>query len=271
MAKNRTEQCLIMLKFFIKKLSEEFNEIRFSASSLAFSTLLSLIPFLIVTLSFFQSFGMFETIYPQVESLIFESMKEATGVTVTKYLKNTITNVHFSTLGWTGALFLVISSLGLLKNIDYAFNKIWHLKMKKSFWKRTGLYWTLLLSTPIVLLVLSTLKSIDYVNFLSHSSEKNFLFFIYGSFILWVLYTFIPQTKVNFICSLIAAVSASFCLSIVQKSFLWMAIRVFKQNKIYGSLVSFPIFLVWLLVIWYVILSGVSLCAFLQQKIFKRS
>lgn len=261
-----------MIKFFIKKLSEEFGEIRFSAASLAFSTLFSIIPFLVVTLSFFQSFGIFDSIYPQIEGLIFESMKEATGVTVTKYLKNTITNVHFNTIGWTGALLLVISSIGLLKNIDIAFHKVWHIKMKKSFWKRTGLYWTLLLSAPVVLLIFSTIKSADFFQ-LSGSNQpgNNFLFFIYGSMILWVMYTFIPEIKVNFICSAIAAVTASLSLAVVQNSFLWVAIRLFRHNKIYGSLATFPIFLLWLLVIWYVILSGVSLCAFLQQKIFKRS
>ena len=260
-----------MFKFFFKKLSEEFSEIRFSASSLAFSTLLSIVPFLVVTLSFFQSFGMFASVYPKVEALIFESMKEATGVTVTKYLKSTISNVQFRTIGLTGAILLVISSLGLLKNIDIAFHRIWRIKMKKSFLKRTGLYWTILLSAPLVLLILGTLRSLDYSQFISQASEKQFVFFIYGTAILWVLYTFMPEIKVNFLCSLISAVSASFSLSIVQKSFLWVSLGLFKQNKIYGSLASFPIFLLWLLVIWYIILAGVSLCAFLQQKIFKRS
>jgi membrane protein len=262
-----------VVRFFFKKLADEFNEITFSAASLAYSTLFSLIPFLIVTLSFFQSFGVFDSMYPKIESLVFESMKEATGVTVTKYIRNTIANVQFKTVGWTGVIFLVISSISLLKSIDVAFHKLWHIKMKKSFWKRTGLYWTLLLGAPVVLLILSSLKSVDLFQLTSSGgkSGSDFLFFIYGSVILWVIYTFIPEIKVNFLCSAIAAVVASFCLAVVQDSFLWFALKLFKQNKIYGSLASFPIFLLWLLVIWYVILSGVSLCAFLQQKIFKRS
>lgn len=259
-----------MWKFFFKKIHQESSEISFSASSLAFSTLLSLVPFLVVTLAVFQNFGIFETIYPKIESLIFESMKDATGITVTRYLRETISNVQVKTLSITGILFLIISSLNLLKNIDVAFHRIWHVKMKKPFLKRTGLYWILLIATPFVLLLLSSLRNIDIFQFAGQASEKQFLMFIYGTFILWVLYTYIPEIKVSVISAAISAGLASAAISVVQKSFLWAALKLFKQNKIYGSLATFPIFLIWLWVIWYIILSGVSLCAFLQQKIFKR-
>lgn len=259
-----------MLKFFFKKLLNESEEIRFSASSLAFSTLLSLVPFLIVILSFFQSFGVFDSIYPQIEGFIYETMKEATGITVTKYIKSTIGNVQISTLGVTGALLLLISSLGLLKNIDVAFHRVLHLKMRTPFLKRAGFYWTILLCAPILLLLITSLKSVELNQFFSQAADKKFLFFVGGVFILWIMYTFIPEIKMNFICSLISAGIASLFLSITQKSFLWASLKLFKQNKIYGSLASFPIFLVWLLVVWYIILAGLSFCAFLQHKIFKK-
>ncbi|MBC7753456.1 MAG: YihY/virulence factor BrkB family protein [Moraxellaceae bacterium] len=260
----------MIVKFFFKKIYQESSEIGFSASSLAFSTLLSLVPFLVVTLAVFQNFGIFESIYPKVEGLIFESMKDATGVTITRYIRETISNVQFKTLGITGILLLLLSSLNLLKNIDVAFHRIWHIKMKKPFLKRTGLYWILLIATPFVLLGLSSIRNINLSQFVSHASEKQFLMFIYGTFVLWVLYVYIPEIKVSIISAAISASLAGASISFVQKSFLWAALKLFKQNKIYGSLATFPIFLIWLWVIWYIILSGVSLCAFLQQKIFKR-
>ncbi len=259
-----------MWKFFLKKIHQESSEISFSASSLAFSTLLSLVPFLVVTLAVFQNFGIFETIYPKIESLIFESMKDATGITVTRYLRETIANVQYKTLSITGIIFLIFSSLNLLKNIDVAFHRIWHVKMKKPFLKRTGLYWIILIATPFVLLILSSLRNIDIFQFAGQTSDKKFLMFIYGTFILWILYTYIPEIKVSVLAAAISATLSSAAISVVQKSFLWAALKLFKQNKIYGSLATFPIFLIWLWVIWYIILSGVSLCAFLQQKIFKR-
>lgn len=259
-----------MLKFFFKKLFHESEEIRFSASSLAFSTLLSLIPFLIVIMTFFQSFGVFEKIYPQIESLIFESMKEATGVTVTKYLRTTIGNFQLKTLGVTGAILLLFSSLALLKNIDMAFHRVLRIKMRTPFLKRTGFYWTVLLMTPVILIIVTSLSSGEFGQFFNRAADKKYLIFTGGVFLLWVMYKFIPEIKINFLCALIGAVIASLFLTITQNSFLWLSLKIFKENKIYGSLVSFPIFLIWLLVVWYIILSGLSFCAFLQQKIFKR-
>lgn len=259
-----------MLKFFFRKLFQESEEIRFSASSLAFSTLLSLIPFLIVIMTFFQSFGVFENIYPRIENLIFESMKEATGVTVTKYLRTTIGNFQLKTIGLTGAILLLFSSLALLKNIDVAFHRVLHLKMKTPFLKRTGFYWTILLMTPVILIIISSLASYDGGAFFNQSSGKKYLIFTGGTFLLWVMYKFIPEIKMSFLSTFIAAVISSLLLSVTQKSFLWLSLKIFKQNKIYGSLISLPIFLIWLLVVWYIILAGLSFCAFLQQKIFKR-
>lgn len=259
------------LKNFFSKVGEEFSEIRFAASSLAFSTLFAMIPFLIVILAFFQAFGGLEQYYSQVENLLLSSLKEATGSTVTQYLKTTLNQVQAKTIGATGLFFLLFSTLGLFRNIDVAFHKIWKIKIRKPFYSRMWMYSLILMSTPILLAIFIGLRSVDYIQFISQSVEHQFLFSIWLTFFLWALYTIIPDTKVSKFAALISSVAASAALSAVQGSFLWVSLRLFKQNKIYGSLASFPIFLLWLLVVWYVVLCGVSLCAFLQQKIFKTS
>jgi membrane protein len=259
-----------VLRNFFLKVGEEFGDIRFAAGSLAFSTLFAMVPFLIVILAFFQAFGGLEQYYPQVENLLLSSLKEATGSTVTQYLKTTINQVQAKTLGITGLFFLLFSTLGLFRNIDVAFHKIWKIKIKKPFYSRMWLYSLILMSTPILLAAFIGLRSVDYVKVMSQSVEHQFLFSIWLTFFLWVLYIVIPDTKVSRIASIVSAIAASAALSVVQGSFLWISLKIFKQNKIYGSLASFPIFLLWLLVVWYVVLCGVSLCAFLQQKIFKR-
>lgn len=261
---------MAMLRNFLSKLYDEFAEIRFAAASLAFSSLLSIIPFLIVILAFFQSVGGFDSLYPQAEAVLLSYLKEATGSTVTQYLKATITQVQSRTIGATGILFLIFTSLGLLRNIDIAFQRIWRLKVQRPFHRRMGMYWFFLISAPVLLAVFIGLRSIDYMNSLSRAVEHQFAFSVWTSFVLWILYTVIPDTKVNRIASLIAAIAASAALTIVQGSFLWASLKIFKQNKFYGSLASMPIFLIWILIVWWVVLSGVSLCSFLQQRVIKR-
>lgn len=261
-----------MLKKVFASISDEFADIRLIASSLAFSTLLSIIPFLIIVLAVFQSVGGLEQFYPKIESLLLSYMKEATGNTAAKYIKNSIQNVNAKTLGISGGLFLLWASLGLIKNIDLAFNRIWKVKIRKPMYKRMWLHWLLLLAAPLSLAIFTGIKSIAFFDQAALQVLHGRLIFVGGaSMILWALYKFIPDVPVRARPALIAAVLAAVALSVVQSSFLWFSLKVFHNNKIYGSLASFPIFLVWLLVVWYVVLMGVSFCAFLQQKYFKNS
>lgn len=260
-----------MIKFFFKKISDEFALIQFSAAGLAFFTLLAMVPFLIVILTGFQSIGILEQFYPMAENFIFSTMKEATGNTASLYLKNTIEKVQFKTVGVTGIFFLLWTAADLLKNIDYAFHKIWGIKMTTPMLKRRSLYWVVILFMPILIMIASWVYSLKTLHATSPMLGNKFNLFLIGTFILWVLYTFVPSTKVNPLNALISSLVAGLFLMGLQNSFLWVALKLFKQNKIYGSLASFPIFLLWLLLVWIIILTGVSLCAFLQQKFFKRS
>lgn len=260
-----------MIKPFFTKVAEEFADIRFASASLAFSTLFALIPFLIVILAFFKYVGGLEKLYPQVEAMLLSYMKEATGNTVTQYLKTTLGQVRARTLGVSGILLLAVSTFGLLRSIDIAFHKIWKIKITRPYYQRMWLYSLFLLTTPVFLAAFIGLKTMDLSASLHQSIEQQFLFICAWIFVLTTIYKVIPSTNVSLWGSLLSATLTSFSLYIVQSSFFWVSFKLFKQNKLYGSIASFPIFLLWLLTVWYVILTGVSLCAFLQQKVFKRT
>ncbi len=248
---------------------EEFNEIRFIASSLAFSTLLSIIPFIIIVLAIFQSIGGLEEFYPKIERIFLSYLSEATGSSVSRYIKDSLKSADFKTLGISGAIFLIWASLGLIRNIDFAFNKIWKVKVLTPMYKRLWLYWVILLAIPLGLALFVGLKSVILLNQSVRTTEHKFLFAVWTTIFIFTLYKIIPAVKVRLVPCVIASVTAGMSLLAVQVSFLWVSAIVFRQNQLYGSLASFPIFLIWLLVVWYVILSGVKLCAFLQQNVLK--
>lgn len=260
-----------IVKNFLQRISDESLEIRFASASLAFSTLIALIPFMILTLSAFQAVGGIENYYSQAELLVLGYLKEATGTTVTQYFKSTLSQVKIKTIGVSSVLFLLITTLSLLRSVDIAFHKIWGINTHKPFHRRMWLYSLIMIGTPIGLALYMGLRSVNYVKMVGQAVEHQFIFSLWAALILWLMYTLIPDTKVSKLASMISALVASAALSIIQGSFFWIAVKLFRQNTIYGSLASLPIFLIWLLVIWYVVLTGVSLCAFLQQKIFKRS
>lgn len=258
------------MKKAFDRIYDELTDIRFAASSLAFSTLLSIIPFLIIVLAVFQSVGGLDVLYPKLEGVLLSYMKDATGSTVSRYIKTSLQSVNSSTVGISGVLLLLITTLGLIRNIDVAFNKIWKIKINKPAYKRILLHWLILLAAPLPLAVLSAIKSISYLNDANSNIENKLILFIWIASLLFLLYKVIPDIKVKASAAIVAALAASFALAGVQSSFLWLSLKVFKNNKIYGSLASFPIFLVWLLVVWYVVLGGVAICAFLQHKLPKK-
>jgi membrane protein len=258
------------MRKFLAQVFDEFSEIRFAASSLAFSTLLSLIPFLIIVLAVLQSIGGLETFYPRIEGLMINYLKEATGSTVSQYIKNSLSHFQPRTLGVTGGVLLLLASLGLIRHIDMAFHRIWKIKITTPIYSRIWIYWIILVTIPIILALFTGLKSVNYISNLSQQVEHQVLFTLCTSLFLFALYKIIPHTTVHFRSAAIPAILVAITMNLVQNSFLWLSMKVFKQNKIYGSLASFPIFLVWLLTVWYVILTGVSLSAFLQNRQSKK-
>ncbi len=251
-------------------MAEEFSEIHFASTSLAYSTLLSIVPFLVVVLAVFQSGVGLETFYPKIQVLFTTYLKESTGTLASDYIKTALSTIRPKTLGITGILFLLFTSLGLIRNIDTAFHRIWKIKINRPIYSRILFYWLILLAVPVCLALVVGFRSTTYFTQFNQSVENQFMFSVWTTFFLWLLFTTIPNVKVKWLASLPPAILTSIALNLVQSSFFWLSLKVFKKNKIYGSLASFPIFLLWLLVIWYVILCGVSLCSFLQQKILKR-
>lgn len=259
------------IRTFLRKLTDEFAEIRFAAASLSYSTLFAIIPFLVVILAVFQSVGELEKLYPQVETLLMSYLKEATGNTVTQFLRTSVTKLQSKTLGYTGIIFLLFTTMGLFRNIDTAFHHLWRIKPRKPFIQRMWLHSIVLISLPALIAGFIGLRSVTIIEKFSNTIHQQFLFGFVIWFALWILYTVIPDTKVSKRASLICAAVAAFGISLVQSSFLWISLRVFRQNKIYGSLASFPIFMFWLLVVWCIVLAGASLCAFLQAKYFRKT
>lgn len=255
----------------IAVLFDEFSEIRFSAASLAFSTLLSIIPFLIIVLAVLQSIGGLDHFYPQIESVMISYLKEATGNTVSQYIRNSLAQFRPRDLGLTGGVFLLLTSLNLIRAMDFAFHRIWKIKMYSPFYYRFWLYWVILILVPVTMALFSGLKSFNYFNAFSQTVEQQFLLSIGTTAFIFLIYKVIPQTRVNFRSAFIPAVLVALSLAVIQKSFLWASLKLFKTNKIYGSLISFPIFLLWLLAVWYVILTGVALSAYMQNRVSQRN
>ncbi len=241
-------------------------ELQLVAASLSFSTILGMVPFLAVVLATFQSIGGLEALYPKVEGFLLIYLREAAGGDVTKFIRIFIKNINAGKLGTTGAVFLFLASLKLMHDMEVGINRVWAHPRTRPFYKRLIYQWVLILLIPVALAIYVGFISLEQFQFARRIlpvGVSNSLVLV-GS--LFLIYKLVPDLKVHSKAALISSVIASISIYAVHRGFAFLTIEVFNYNKIYGSFAALPILLLWLLVLWYVILAGVALCAGIQKR-----
>lgn len=241
-------------------------ELQLVAASLAFSTAVALVPFIAVVLATFQSIGGLEALYPKVEALLLRNMREAAGGDVTKFIRIFLRNISAGKLGTTGALFLFITSIRLLHDMEVGINRVWNQPNTRPFYKRLIYQWSLILAIPVFLAIyvgFTSLEQFQFVHRLIPAGASNSLVLV-GC--LYLIYKLVPDVAVRSRAAFLSSLFASITLYGVHKAYSALAFSFFSYNKIYGSFAALPLLLFWILTIWYVILGGVALCASLQKR-----
>lgn len=241
-------------------------EIQLVAASLSFSTLLSVVPFLSVILATFKFLGGDDILYTRVENLLLLYFKEAAGAQFTQVIKDSIRNIHAGGLGTVGAMFLVVTSFRLMHDMEFGIHRVWNQKNTRPFLKRFFIYGFLVIVLPVFLAI--------YVGFTTLIRMELGKQYLPGTvtgmsvliLILYLVYKYVPDLKVNTKPAFFSAVAAGFGLWGLQSSFTWVTVRFFRISNIYGSFAAVPIFLIWVLIVWYVILGGAAICASTQRR-----
>ncbi|MGZ3771365.1 MAG: YihY/virulence factor BrkB family protein [Bdellovibrio sp.] len=241
-------------------------EVQLVAASLSFSTIIALVPFIAVVLATFHSIGGMEILYPKVEAFLLKNLREAAGSDATKFIRIFLQNINAGRIGTTGAVALFLTSLKLLHDMEMGINRVWNIRTTRPFYKRLIYQWGLILAIPVFLAVyigFTSLEQFEFVNKVIPTALTNSLLMV-GS--LFLINKMVPDQKVHVSAAFISCLISSLCLFVVHKTYATLALKFFNYNKIYGSFASFPLLLLWILTIWYVILGGVALCASLQKR-----
>ncbi len=263
----KTIQKILSLVLEVNKQITD-GEVRLLANSLSYSTLLSLIPFFAVSLSVFHAFGGLDRLYAEIEPLIMQNFASAAGKATLTNLQSLILKFRPRTLGFIGFLGLLITSTSLLIDMESAIEKVWQIRSKRSFTLRIFFSWLVIFLGP---LALAGLMGALYAN-------KSGFFFLHKIYInaslLWLIvllvYKYVPSELVHFRAAILSAFAATLVLALGQRIFAFLTNSIFSYSKLYGSLATVPIFLLWISILWWIFLIGVALCAVLNKKIAGR-
>ena len=162
--------------------------------------------------------------------------------------------------------FLIIISIQLLSDMEFAIQRVWNLRRRRSFLARIFSYGIILLIVPVLLAV--------YVGFLSfeksvtggYGTVVGFINALAIMSILFIIYKFVPNTSVHWKPALVSTIIASIAVGFAPKVFTAVGKIFFSYSRIYGSLAALPIFFIWITTIWYLVLGGAALTASLQNR-----
>ena len=233
------------------------------ASSLAFTSLLSLVPLLTVMFGLFGEISVLQNFSTLIQNFIFANFVPEFGQTIEQYIY--IFSTKASQLTISGSVFLVLIAMMLLATIDNSFNRIWKIKKKRNPIKRILIYFSLLIMGPLLigigLALTSYLLSIPVIadvdtTFNVKTHLLGWLPFLMTSIAFILLYILVPNCYVYKKYAVLAGVICAILFELAKYGFGIYVKEMSGYENIYGALAILPLFLVWIYISWVIILFG---------------
>lgn len=238
------------------------------AGSLTFTTLLSIVPLLAVSLALFTRFPVFGRFEAALEAYLLKSLLPADiARTVLPHLHEYAGKA--SGLTWVSSLFLLATAVAMLLTVENVFNQIWRVKRNRPILKRVGLYLLVLALGPPALGI--SLWATSYVLGVSMGligalpPSAQFVLNLGPVALSWVglscLFYFVPNTKVRRRDALIGGLLASVVLELGKRGFAIYLLNVPTYKAVYGGFAVFPVFLLWVYFSWLVTVGAALVAA----------
>lgn len=257
--------------FVGKKAYENYKRANSSlwVMSLCFYTVMSVVPIFAIIFSFGTWLGVSENYLKKV--LNYSPLTEEAIELLIKFSENFIENARTGVLAGLGFLILGWTLISMLSLVEKSFNDIWRVAKTRIFLRKITDYISFFVFFPLLILISNGVANLTITYF----GENNIIAFIIKSipFLTLLLffitmYMIIPNTKVKFIPAFISALFTTIIFSVSQKLFIFLQGIINTYNAIYGSFSVIFIFLFWLKLVWFIIILGVHLSYFLQNKSF---
>jgi membrane protein len=268
----KAKQGLIMAKdlflLFIKHCKQD--KITVSAGHLAYVSLLSLVPFVMVFFTILSAFPAFSDARGELEALIFSSFVPHAGGQVQTYVTEFVNNA--SGMGAIGILSLMVVALMLISNIDKTLNSIWQSQSERPIVFTFAIYWMVLTLGP--LLMGSSLAISSYLVSLANSAEEytfgvtttllKIVPFVASVGAFFLIYMLVPNKKIDPKHAAFGALVGAVLFETSKKVFALYVTSFPSYQLIYGALAVIPILFVWVYLSWVVVLVGAEVTHVLE-------
>ncbi len=255
------------LFFFFRDMVRQFfvNQGVLNASALTYTTLFAVVPLVTVSYSMLAAVPSFQGAGEQVQQWIFENFVPATGEVVHEYLKDFTDQARRLTA--VGIVFLVITSIMMMKNIEAALNRIWRVTEPRKGVSSFLLYWAVLSLGPLLigfgLLLTSYITALPlYTSATEVVGSARFLSIIpivFSAIAFMLLYAAVPNCRVPIRHAFLGGVAAALMFEVAKRGFAFFVTQFPSYELIYGAFAAVPMFLAWIFISWVIILLGAEL------------
>jgi len=261
------------------------------ASALAYTTLLALIPLLAVgvsiTTSLVQKQGekpvreLIDKLVANVAPALNLEVKDGDTAAAIKRqevvtkITDFIANIQSGTLGLTGTIALVFVAIGLLRNIEAAFNDIWGVTCGRGWVASIVQYWAAISLGPVILVVALGLTTGPHLKKTAALLADwpfvgalvfQLLPFVVLSLAFGLFYQLVPNTRVQWQAALVGGIVGGSLWQLNNKLSVLYVSKAVTYSKIYGSLSLIPLFLVGMYFSWLILLFGAQVAYAYQNR-----
>jgi membrane protein len=245
------------------------------AMGLVYTTLLSLVPLLAVSISVLKGFGVHGLLEPTLARVL-EPLGERSAE-VSSRIVGFVDNMNFGVLGALGLAMLLFTVISLIQKIVAAFNQAWRLHSRRTLVQRFSDYLSVVMVGPLLIFaavgltasfgnshVVAWLNQLPYMNQLLQLGGKLLPFvLVIGAFTF--VYLLVPNTRVQLRSALYGAVVAGLSWQVLGMLFASFASGSTNYTAIYSGFAILFMFMIWLYLSWVVLLIGATISFYHQH------
>lgn len=263
------------LRFMLTRMIED--GVARAAASLSFTTTLALVPALALVLAMMTAFPAFEGLRATVQEAIFANFLPSTSLKMSEQLAGFVAAAgRLTAFGVAG---LAVTSIALLLTIESAFNRIFRVRRPRPLYMRLLVLWAVITVGPFLIGLSFTLAGSfalpgDLLGERGKPARDILLGQIAPMVLTWAALTFVyvvvPNRRIRLADASLGAAGAALAFSLLRYGFALFIGSMTSYETIYGAVAAVPVFLVWLLVTWIVVMAGAVITATLPEWRFMR-
>ncbi len=249
-------------------------EISTRAMSLAYTTLLSIVPLMVFSFSILKGLGA----RGDLKFILDQFFKPlgAASAQLTESAMQFVQNMRGGLLGTLGLAFLVYTVITTIQKVETSFNFLWHVDRPRNLARRFTEYLSMMVLGPILLAValglLASAQRSPFAQWLGAIPQLAWLLGGVGTVLPYVIvtivftfmYSFIPNTKVDIRAALIGGISSGIMWALVGKAFTAFIVYSSSLVAVYTGFAIVLTTLIWVYLSWLILLLGAQLAFYWQ-------